>query len=347
MTDYLDQRSQEILYHIVDAYLETGEPVGSRTLARKLGLSLSPATIRNVMADLEDGGLLYAPHTSAGRLPTEAGLRLFVNGLLEVGDLTPEETRQLETRCQSQGRTLSDVLEQVSLTLSGLSQCAGVVVAPKHESTLRQVEFVQLSPGKALVILISDTGDVENRIIDVPLSLPPAALVQATNYLNAHLNGLTLQGLRTTMQSDLELQRGELDHLTGHLIETGLAAWSGEPQRRNLIIRGHSHLLNDVNALTDLERVRKLLTALETQEELVSLLDTVIDADGVQIFIGSENQLFGLSGCSMIVAPYSDSNHKILGAVGVIGPTRLNYGRVIPMVNYTARLIERLLKKSD
>ena len=341
----LNDRSREVLKHIVDAYVETGAPVGSRTLSRSLGLGLSPATIRNVMADLEDLGLLFAPHTSAGRLPTDMGLRLFVDGLLEIGNLTQDERAHIESQIAPGGRSLSQVLEEASETLSGLSRCAGLVVAPKMGEALKHIEFVSLGPGRALVVMISVSGVVENRIIDVPAGMPASSLVEAGNYLSARLTGRTLEEAQSDILRELEQQRAELDQLTSGIVERGLASWGGSSGGRGgaLILRGQSQLLEDVNAIEDLQRIRQLFALLETKDALIRLLDLTGGAEGVQIFIGAENELFGLAGCSMIIAPYSNSQQKVVGAIGVIGPTRIDYARIIPMVDYTAKVIGRLV----
>ncbi len=339
----LNERSREIFRRIVESYVETGEPVGSRTLSRLIGTQLSPATIRNVMADLQDAGLLFSPHTSAGRLPTDAGLRMFVNGLLEVGRLSADERANIEVQCQAAGRSIPEVLEEATTMLSGLSQCAGLVLAPKSESALRHVEFVALGPGRALVVLVSENGLVENRIIQVPTGLTPSALVQAGNYLSARLMGRTLGEARGAVLAELDQQRAALDELTRKVVEAGLATPAGEGKNSYLLVRGQSRLLEDVTALDDLERIRVLLETLETRETMVRLLDSAQSAEGVQIFIGKENQLFGLAGCSMIIAPYANSREQIVGAIGVIGPTRLNYARIIPMVDYTAKVIGRII----
>ncbi len=339
----LNERSRQVLRHIVDAYVETGEPVGSRSISRRLGMALSPATIRNVMSDLEEAGLLYAPHTSAGRLPTDRGLRLFVNGLLELGDLTQEERRTIDGKCAAAGRSVPEVMEEASQLLSGLSRCAGLVVAPKAERTLKHIEFLHLGPGRALVVLVTEDGQVENRIIDVPVGLPSSSLVEASNFLASRLVGRTLAEARAAVTTEMEQHKAELDSLTSRVVEAGLATWAGGNIGGALIVRGQANLLENVTALSDLERIRALFAALETKESLAKLLDSAETAEGVQIFIGAQNELFGLAGCSMVIAPYRDSRQKIVGAVGVIGPTRINYARVIPMVDYTARVIGRIL----
>jgi heat-inducible transcriptional repressor len=339
----LNDRSREIFRHIIDAYVETGAPIGSRTLADRLTEQLSPASIRNVMADLEHAGLLFSPHTSAGRLPTEVGLRFFVDGLLELGNLTEEERADIRARVAPDGQSLEEALARATDALAGLSHCTGLVVAPKIETPLRQVEFVNLSPGKALVILVAADGSVENRVIQTPEDLPPSALIEASNYLSTRLTGRTLGETRQSILDELESSQVELNDLTARVIETGLATWSDGDGRGTLIVRGQHKLLNDVKATEDLDRIRDLFEILETSNELVRVLELTEGAEGVRIYIGSENHLFNMTGSSLIVAPYSDGSNNIVGAIGVIGPTRLNYARIIPMVDYTAKLIGRLV----
>lgn len=343
MISELNERSREVFRLIVEAYLESGEPIGSRTLSKRLSVALSPATIRNVMADLEEMGLLFAPHTSAGRLPTDAGMRLFVDGLLEVGNLTEAERQDIDSKCATSGNSVAGLLEQATVTLSGLSRCASVVMAPKTESPLRHIEFVALNPGRALVVLVTEAGVVENRVVEVPHGLPPSALVQASNYLSARLVGRTLKDAHREILAELENHRAQLDELTRKVVERGLATWAGGDPGGALIVRGQSHLLDDIEAAGDLEAIRSLFSALETKETMSRLLSLADQAAGVQIFIGADNRLFDLAGCSMIVGPYRDGRQNIVGAVGVIGPTRINYARIIPMVDYTARLIGRML----
>ncbi|MBA3813592.1 MAG: heat-inducible transcriptional repressor HrcA [Alphaproteobacteria bacterium] len=337
----LDKRSREVFRHLVDTYVETGEPVGSKSLSGRLSMSLSPATIRNVMAELEMAGLLYAPHTSAGRLPTEAGLRLFVHGLLEIGDLAKNEQKELERRCKASGKDLSNVLEDATQALCGLSRCAGIVLAPKSEAILKHIEFVNLSPGRVLVVLITEDGLVENRIIEIPGGIPSSNLIEAGNYLNYRLAGKTLTEAKAQILGEREEKKSQLDLLSSKVVEEGLAIWAGKGTSTSLIIRGQSNLLQDVRHMEELNRIRMLFEALDAQEELLELLDASIAADGVQIFIGSESSLFQLSGCSLIVSPYSGDNGRIVGAIGVIGPARLNYSRIIPLVDYTAKLISK------
>jgi heat-inducible transcriptional repressor len=347
MITELNQRSREIFKLIVDSYVETGEPVGSRSISRKLGQKLSPATVRNVMADLEEAGLLYAPHTSAGRLPTDAGLRMFVNGLLEVGNLTSRERDDIKGQFAGSSTSLEGLLEQATEALSGLTGCASLVLAPKTESPLKHIEFVSLSPGRALVVLVTENGIVENRIIQTPEQLSPSAMVQASNFLSARLVGRTVAEAYDEIMSELDQNRAELDTLTQRVVESGLATWAGGgadgAAAGSLIVRGQAHLLEDVNALTDLERIRNLFTTLETKQEMLKLLSLTDAAEGVQIFIGADNQLFNLAGVSMVTDSFQNSSEQVVGAIGVIGPSRMNYARIIPMVDYTAKLIGRML----
>jgi len=342
----LNERSREIFRSIVESYLTTGEPVGSRNLSRILPISLSPASVRNVMSDLEQLGLIYAPHTSAGRLPTELGLRFFVDALMQIGDLTEGDRRSIEAQVAGAGtnKSMEAVLTEASQMLSGLTRSAGVVLTAKNNVRLKHIEFVRLEPERALAVLVAEDGQVENRILNVPAGLPTSALTEAGNFLNAHIRGKSLAELRTEIETSLSQGQAELDQLTQKIISAGLASWAGgESKDRQLIVRGHANLLDDLHALDDLERVRSLFDALETKRGVIDLLGRAERADGVRIFIGSENKLFSLSGSSTIVAPYRDSEGRIVGVIGVIGPTRLNYARVIPMVDYTARVVSRLL----
>lgn len=344
----LGERPREVFRHLVDAYLASGEPVGSRTLSQRLPVSLSPASIRNVMADLEAMGLLYAPHTSAGRVPTEKGLRLFVDGLLEIGELAPNELASIESRISGTGKRIEDVLTQATLMLSGLSRCAGLVVAAKQDASIKHVEFVGTAPGKALVVIVGEDGQVENRLIDTPVGLPVSALSEAANYINARLRGRTLDTARIEIMKELESERAQLDALTAKIVAEGLAtlaapAEAAPSEEKVLIVRGQSHLLDTVEAQADLERIRNLFDDIERKNDLIRLLELAMQGDGVRIFIGSENRLFSLSGSSIVAAPYADAQGKVVGVIGVLGPTRLNYGRIIPMVDHTAKVVGRLL----
>ena len=341
----LDDRSRTIFKLIVESYLATGEPLGSRSLSRGLPMALSPASVRNVMSDLEHLGLIYAPHASAGRLPTETGLRLFVDGILEVGRIGTSEQSELDQKLRLSGDTSAEgVLAGATELISGLARCAGVVVTDRQVSRLKHIEFVALEPGQALVVLVGEDNRVENRIISIPQGLLPSALVEAGNYLNAHIRGLTLAEALGRIEAELQSARGELDALTQKVVQAGLATWSGALDgKKSLIVRGQSHLLETVGAMEDLERIRSLFNDLEAKNDLIRLLGSAEKGDGVSIFIGSETKLFSLSGSSLIVAPFRDAEHTVVGVIGVIGPTRLNYGRIIPVVDYTAKLVSRLL----
>ncbi|MCW2308698.1 heat-inducible transcriptional repressor HrcA [Rhodobium gokarnense] len=344
----LDARSRDIFKQIVESYLETGEPVGSRNLSRLLPMALSPASVRNVMADLEHLGLIFAPHVSAGRLPTEQGLRFFVDALLEVGDLSSDERKRIEADMQAAGadRSVESLLTEASQTLSGLSRGAGVVLTHKSDMRVKHIEFVRLEPTRSLVILVGEDGSVENRIIELPAGLPASALTEATNYLNAQIRGKTLADARAEIERRRAEAQAEVDALTRRIVDEGLASWSGASKDSpgQLIVRGRANLLEDVRAQEDLERIRRLFDELETKQELIHLLGSAERGDGVRIFIGSENNLFSLSGSSLVVAPYRDTEQRIIGVLGVIGPTRLNYGRIIPMVDYTAKVVGKLLR---
>jgi len=344
----LDARSRDIFRAVVESYLRDGEPLGSRNLSRLLPQSLSPATVRNVMADLESLGLIYAPHISAGRLPTQQGLRFFVDAFMEIGDLSDEERRVIEAQVKASGsgQTLEHMLTEASQMLSGMSRGAGLVVATKNELALKHMEFIQLEPTKALAVLVSQSGDVENRVLDLPAGVTASQLHEASNFLNAHIRGRTLAEARAEVARLKDETRAALDQLSQDLVERGLAVWAGTegtaPAR--LIVRGRSNLLENVTAQADIDLLRHLFDDLETKEGLVQLLDLAEDGQGVRIFIGSENKLFSLSGSSLVVAPYRDKDSRVIGALGVIGPTRLNYARIVPMVDYTAQVVSRLLK---
>lgn len=339
----LNERSREIFRKIVEAYVETGEPVGSQTLSRSLGLKLSSATIRKIMGELEDTGFLYSPHTSAGRIPTTAGFRFFVNGILEVGTLTDEEKTSIETLCAHTGKTLQGALEEATLALSGLSQCAGVVMAPKKEESLKHIEFIPLNGNRVLVILVTIEGSVENRIIEVEKGLPASILSQASNYLNYKFSGCTLDEVKNLLFQEREKHQEDLDVLTQKIVDLGIATWAQTPSGGTLIVRGKANLLHDTYSPDHLLRLKGLFEQLETKEGLLSILEATIEAEGIQIYIGSENSEANLENCSVILSPYKSVRGNVIGAIGVIGPTRLNYGRIIPMVDYTAKVISRLL----
>ena len=338
----LDDRAREIFRRVVESYLETGEPVGSRTLSRG-GVHLSPASIRNTMQDLTQLGLLGAPHISAGRLPTHAGLRLFVDGLMEVGDVAEEDRRAIEGRLAGRGRSFDDALNEASAILSGLAGGAGIVVTPVRDAGVKHVEFVALSADQALTVMVFEDGTIENRLMALAAGVTPSALQEASNFLNARLRGKTLAEAGSDIRAELDRARRELNETAARLVEDGMAGWSGgEGSDRALIVRGRANLLGNGQAVDDLERVRMLFDDLEQKEQLIGLLDGVREAQGVRIFIGAETRLFSLSGSAVIAAPYMTGRQKVLGAIGVIGPARLNYARVIPLVDYTARVLSQV-----
>ena len=344
----INDRSREIFRRIVESYLATGEPVGSRNLSRVLPMTLSPASVRNVMTDLESAGLIYAPHTSAGRLPTEAGLRFFVDAMLEVGAVSAEDRARIEAEVKASGKqmTTDAILAETTAMLSGLSRGAGVVATHKATSRLKHIEFVRLDVGRALVVLVSEDGSVENRIVELPPGLPASALIEASNYLSARIRDKTITELAGEIESERRRAEGELDSLTARLVEGGLASWAGQSDSRQLIVRGQANLLEDLRAMEDLERIRLLFADLETKKDVIELLARAEQGEGVRIFIGSENKLFSLSGSSLVAAPFRDGSQKIVGVVGVIGPTRLNYARIVPMVDYTAKVVSEMLRNS-
>jgi heat-inducible transcriptional repressor len=335
----LSDRAREVFRIVVEHYLDSGMPIGSRTVSRLPGINLSPASIRNVMQDLEELGLLGHPHTSAGRIPTEVGLRLFVDGMMQTAEPSPEERAAIEARID-RGGPIEDALNAASAVLSGLSACAGIVLVPKHEPVLRQLGFVQLSPRQALAVMVGNDGTVENRVLSLPPGLNPATLTEVGNYVTARLAGLTLSEARARVVEEIRAGKAALDKAAQELVKRGLAVWSADGSRPVLIVRGQANLIDD-RAAADLERVRQLLDELEGKEEIARLLDSARDGQGMKIFIGAENKLFALSGSSVIAAPYGDG--RVVGVVGVIGPTRLNYARVVPMVDFTAQTLSRLM----
>ncbi|MCT8158569.1 heat-inducible transcriptional repressor HrcA [Pseudoruegeria sp. SHC-113] len=342
--DEMNDRSREVFRRVVEGYLETGGPVGSRTLTRTLSEKVSAATVRNVMQDLEYLGLLEAPHVSAGRIPTQTGLRLFVDGLLEVENLTKDDQAKIDTTMGGSGSDVGAMLDRVGEALSGVTRGASLVLAPKHEAPIRHIEFVSLAPDRALVVLVFADGHVENRVFRPPAGQTPSSLREAANFLNAIAEGKTLSDLRKAVVREITQRRQELDTLARDMIENGMAMWDTEGDANpRLIVRGRANLLQDSGETADLERVRSLFDDLERKRDIAQFLELAEEGEGVRIFIGSENKLFSLSGSSLVVSPYMNADRKIVGAVGVIGPTRLNYGRIVPIVDYTAQLVGRLL----
>ena len=342
--DELNDRSREVFRRVVEAYLDTGAPVGSRTLTRSLDEQVSAATVRNVMQDLEYMGLLDSPHVSAGRVPTQTGLRMFVDGLLEMRTLTHEDRGKIDETVGSSGGDLTGALDRVGEALSGLTQGASLVLAPKHEAEIKHIEFVSLSDEQALVVLVFADGHVENRLFTPPSGQTPSSLREAANFLNAFAQGKTISEFRGSIATEIAERKREIDTLAQALIESGFAVWENEEEASGrLIVRGRSNLLDEAPETANLDRIRTLFDDLERKRDIERFLELTEDANGVRIFIGSENKLFSLSGSSLVVSPYMNADRKILGAVGVIGPTRLNYGRIVPIVDYTAQMVGKLM----
>ena len=340
----MNERSREVFRRVVEGYLASGEPVGSRTLTRTLSEQLSAATVRNVMQDLEYLGLLDSPHVSAGRIPTELGLRLFVDGLLEVNDLNDDDREMIDATVRSNDSDLPSILNRVGAALSGITQGASLVLAPKREAPIAHIDFVSLAQDRALVVLVFQDGHVENRLFTPPIGQTASSMREAANFLNAIAAGKTLAELRSSIAGEVARRRQELDELARILVENGLAIWDNAgASTERLVVRGRSNLLDHQVPEEDLERIRTLFDDLERKRDIAEFLELAEGADGVRIFIGSENKLFSLSGSSLVVSPYMNADRRLIGAVGVIGPTRLNYGRIVPIVDYTAQLMGRLL----
>ncbi|HKL05793.1 MAG TPA: heat-inducible transcriptional repressor HrcA [Roseovarius sp.] len=340
----MNDRSREVFRRVVESYLLSGAPVGSRTLTRDFSEKVSAATIRNVMQDLEYLGLLDSPHISAGRVPTQNGLRMFVDGLLEVGDLQTDDRQKIDATLGSNSQDVSGILDRIGSALSGATQGASLVLAPKHEAPIKHIEFVSLAQDRALVVLVFGDGHVENRIFTPPPGQTPSSMREAANFLNALAEGRTLSELQTVITRQIKDRRQEIDKLARELVKSGLAVWDddGDSYER-LIVRGRANLLGDEAQEEDLERIRSLFDDLERKRDIAEFLELADEGEGVRIFIGSENKLFSLSGSSLVVSPYMNADRKIIGAVGVIGPTRLNYGRIVPIVDYTAQLVGKLI----
>jgi heat-inducible transcriptional repressor len=340
----MNDRSREVFRRVVEGYLASGDPVGSRTLTRTMSEQISAATIRNVMQDLEYMGLLGSPHTSAGRIPTQTGLRMFVDSLLEVGQLANEDREKIDATTGGNERDVTSLLDRVGMALSGITQGASLVLTPKHEAPIRHIEFVPLGVDRALVVLVFADGHVENRVFTPPPGQTPSSMREAANFLNALASGKTLSELRQTIAADMKKHRQEIDSLARDLVESGVALWENAGERsERLIVRGRANLIEGATDGRDVDRIRLLFDDLERKRDIAEFLELTETGDGVRIFIGSENKLFSLSGSSLVVSPYMNADRKIIGAVGVIGPTRLNYGRIVPIVDYTAQLVGRLV----
>ncbi len=344
----MNDRTREVFRRVVQGYLDSGDPVGSRTLTQSMHEKVSAATIRNVMQDLEHLGLLDSPHISAGRVPTQLGLRMFVDGLLEVGQLNSSDQEKIDATLTSNERDVGTMLDRIGSALSGLTQGASLVLTPKHEAPIKHIEFVSLAPDRALVVLVQADGHVENRVFTPPPGQTPSSMREAANFLNMLAEGKTLSELQSTIRTEIHAHRRELDGLARDLVENGMALWDGDGESyERLIVRGRANLVEAEGEEGNLQRIRNLFDDLERKRDIAEFLDLTEGGDGVRIFIGSENKLFSLSGSSLVVSPYMNSDRKIIGAVGVIGPTRLNYGRIVPIVDYTAQLIGNLLSGRD
>jgi len=346
--DDLDDKKKIVLNQIIDSYLIDGAPVGSKTLSNKSEEMASSSSLRNIMSQLEVMGLIYSPHVSSGRLPTEKGLRLYVDNLLAFQTLyNAKDNLFLKDLNNAGQRGPKELLSEASASLSGMSSHAGIVVVPKTEKDLKHVEFVRLSKEKALVVLIDSIGSVENRIITIDEGTPDMTFEMAGNYLNSKINGQSIDELRTKINLDIKKRKNEIDALAAGLINKGLAIWANDHSDSSLIIHGHDKLLDDVQAIEDLEKIKSLFSTLGNQELSIQLLEDIASASGVKIFIGSENRLFEGTGCSLIIAPIQAYEQKVFGALGVIGPKRMNYSKIISMVDYTSQIVSKLLNDEE
>ena len=340
----MNNRSREVFRRVVEGYLTDGEPVGSRTLSREFSEDISAATIRNVMQDLEFLGLLGSPHTSAGRVPTQLGLRMFVDGILEVSEIDKDDRKQIDKIVSDETNQVEDILDDISTTLSGVTHGASLVLTPKREAPIKHVEFLPLSTNQALVVLVFADGHVENRLFKPPPGQTPSSMKEAANFLNALMEGNTLSEAKKLIKNEIEYRRQALDTLAQELVNSGLALWEDSEERHErLIVKGRANLLNESSQQEDLDKIKNLFDDLERKRDIADFLELTEKGEGVRIFIGSENKLFSLTGSSLVVSPYMNSDRKIIGAVGVIGPTRLNYGRIVPVVDYTAQLVGKMI----
>ena len=340
----MNNRSREVFRRVVEGYLTDGEPVGSRTLSREFSEDISAATIRNVMQDLEFLGLLGSPHTSAGRIPTQLGLRMFVDGILEVSEVDKNDRKKIDKIVSDETNQVEDILDDISTTLSGVTQGASLVLTPKREAPIKHVEFLPLSTSQALVVLVFADGHVENRLFKPSPGQTPSSMKEAANFLNAIMEGNTLSEAKKLIKNEIDFRRQELDTLARDLVKSGLALWEDTEERHErLIVKGRANLLNESSQQEDLDRIKNLFDDLERKRDIADFLELTEKGEGVRIFIGSENKLFSLTGSSLVVSPYMNSDRKIIGAVGVIGPTRLNYGRIVSVVDYTAQLVGKMI----
>jgi|TARA_B110000438_G_scaffold298999_1_gene348305 heat-inducible transcriptional repressor len=339
----LSDRSKQIFKGLVENYLETGDPAGSQTILKKIGINISAASIRSILANLQKEGLLYAPHTSAGRLPTEKGMAFFVDGLLEFGRLTKNEQESIKSQCQSKGSSFEDVLDRASKTISGLSNCAGIVVAPKYQNKIKHIEFIKLSSNQIMSIIACENGIIENRILDVKNDYKESNLKQVSNYLNSKFMGSTIENIKSSIQKEIKVSKSELDLLSSRLVKEGVFEVAPNKENPYIFLHGQSSLLEDEMVSKDLDQLRNLFDDIENKSNFLNILENTIDAQGVQIFIGSKNFLFKHSGLSMVMAPYKNNEQKIIGAIGVVGPTRIDYAKIVPLVDYTSKVIGRII----
>ena len=339
----LSDRSKQILKGVVESYLETGEPAGSETILKKVGIDISTSSIRSILANLQKDGLLYAPHTSAGRLPTDKGIRFFVDGLLEFGRLTKNEQENIKNQCRSRGTSFQEVLNEASKTISGLSNCAGIVLAPKYQNKIKHIEFVKINQSQIMSIIASENGLVENRVLDTNINYSDNILKQASNYLNAKFMGKTIGEIKLNIKNEIKNSKLEIDSLSAKLAKEGIVEIATNTDNPYIFFNGQSALLEDDLVSKDLDQIRNLFDDIENKSNFLDILDNTIKGQGVQIFIGSENFLFKHSGLSMVMAPYKNKDQKIIGAIGVVGPTRINYAKIVPLVDYTSKIIGRII----
>ena len=339
----LSKRSKQILKGVIESYLETGDPTGSETILKKVGINISSASIRSILVDLQKEGLLYAPHPSAGRLPTDKGMRFFVDGLLEFGRLSKEEQENIKNQCKSSGLAFEEILNKASKTISGLSNCAGIVVAPKFQNTIKHIEFIRLNRHQIISIIASENGLVENRIIETKSNYNDGTLRQVSNYLNSKFSGKTIEEIKINIQKEISDSKSELDTLSAKLVQEGIFEIAPNTENPYIFLHGQSSLLEDEIVSKDLDQIRNLFDDIENKSNFLEILDNTSKGHGVQIFIGSQNFLFKHSGLSMVMAPYKNKEQKIIGAIGVVGPTRINYAKIVPLVDYTSKVIGRIL----
>ena len=339
----LSHRSKQIFKSVVETYLETGSPSGSETILKKGLIDLSSSSIRSILAELQKEGFLYAPHTSSGRLPTDKGMRLFVDGLLEFGRLSKNEQENIKQQCVSKGASFQDVLEEASKLISGLSNHAGIVVAPKFQNKIKHIEFIRLNNSQVMSIIASINGQIENRIINEKGLYSDNTLKEISNYLNSKYTNKNIDEIKKNIKDDIKNSKGRLEVLSKNLVKKGILELEPNTENPYIFLHGQSSLLGDEIISKDLDQIRKLFDEIENKNTFVNILENTNAAKGVQIFIGSQNFLFKHSGLSMVMAPYKNKAQEIIGAIGVVGPTRLNYSRIVPLVDYTSKIIGKVL----